>query len=175
MFPQLESTRFLLREIEPDDQVFVFEGLSHPQVVPYYGVSYDSFEATKNQMEFYENIWKEGTGAWWKIVDKETGSKVGAIGYNYYSSTHNKAEIGYWLLPTFWKKGIVKEVLPITIEYMQKVRNIHRIEALVEDDNRSSCSVLEKAGFVYEGTMRECEMKDGKYISLCIYSLLSEK
>lgn len=124
-------------------------------------------------MEFYDNIWKDGTGAWWKIVDKESGARVGAIGYNYYSSAHNKAEIGYWLLPHYWKKGIVSEVLPILIDYMQSVKKIHRIEAMVEVENRPSCVVLEKAGFEYEGTLRDYEIKEGRYISLCVYSLLS--
>ncbi len=34
-----------------------------------------------------------------------------------------------------------------------------------KDENR-------KAGFVYEGTMKDCEIKFGKYISLRIYALL---
>ena len=77
MFPELQSQRFLLQEILPGDQAFIFEGLSHPEVIPFYGVSYDSFEATKTQMKFYQDVWQNKTGCWWKIVDKETGSPWG--------------------------------------------------------------------------------------------------
>ena len=82
MFPELTSARFLLQQIVRDDQAFVFEGLSHPQVIPFYGVWYDSFEDTGSQMDFYDDQWKEGTGCYWKIVDRETGERVGVIGFN---------------------------------------------------------------------------------------------
>jgi ribosomal-protein-alanine N-acetyltransferase len=59
------------------------------------------------------------------------------------------------------------------IEYLFSEWNIHRIEAVVEEGNHNSSRVLEKAGFRYEGTMRDCEIKNGKYISLLMFSLLS--
>lgn len=173
MFPELASARFLLRQVVRADQAFIFEGLSHPQVIPYYGVWYDSFEDTTAQMDFYDEQWNGGTGCFWKIVNRDTEESVGVIGFNNYQQKHNKAELGYWLLPQFWRKGIVAEVLPVVIAYMQGQRGIHRIESLVEEGNEDSYKVMEKAGFVYEGTMRDCEIKRGKYISLRIYSLLS--
>ena len=173
MFPELNSPRFLLQQIKPGDQDFIYEGLSHPDVIPFYGVHYTSFDATKEQMDFYDNLLKDGTGCWWKIVNRETGQRTGAIGFNNYLVAHNKAEIGYWLLPAFWKTGIISEVLPVVIEYLQKEKEIHRIEAMVEEGNESSCKVMRKAGFVLEGVMRDCEWKNGKYISLSIFSLLT--
>lgn len=173
METQLITERFQLQDIIADDQQFIYEGLSHPQVISFYGVRYTSFEATKEQMDWYEDIRKNETGNWWKIVDKALGEKVGAVGYNNYSVQHNKAEVGYWLLPQFWKKGIVSEVLPVVIGYMQNEKTIHRIEAIVEEGNAASNRLLEDAGFIYEGTLRDYEIKDGLYISLRMYSLLS--
>jgi [ribosomal protein S5]-alanine N-acetyltransferase len=170
---QLTTERFELQHILAEDQQFIFEGLSHPQVIPFYGVRYNSFEATKAQMEFYDSLVKEGTGCWWKIVAKQTGERVGAIGYNNYSAQHNKAEVGYWLLPQYWKQGILSEVFPIVIDYLLKEKEVHRIEALVEEGNSDSNRSLERVGFIYEGTMRDCEIKEGQYISLRMYSLLS--
>ena len=172
MFPELSSSHYLLKQILPEDQQFIFDGLSHPKVIPYYGVRYHSFEDAKRQLDFYEDLWHWGTGIWWKIVDKKTLEKTGAIGFNNYQVQHNKAEIGYWLLPQFWKRGIITEVLPVLIDYIQNQKNIHRIEALVEEDNHASRKVLERFGFTYEGKMRDCEYKDDRYISLLIYSLL---
>ena len=173
MFPELGSARFLLQQIKREDQAFVFEGLSHPQVIPHYGVWYDTFEDTATQMDFYDEQWKEGNGCFWKIVDRLNGERVGVIGFNNYQQKHNKAEIGYWLLPKFWRKGIIAEVLPVVIGYMQRERKIHRIESMVEEGNEDSFKVMERAGFQYEGTMRDCEIKRGKYISLRIYSLIA--
>jgi [ribosomal protein S5]-alanine N-acetyltransferase len=172
MFAELQTERFYLQQVLPEDQAFVFEGLSHSAVILYYGVQYDSFEATAAQLEFYQRCEQEGTGRYWKIVSRETGAKAGVIGFNNYQQKHRKAEIGYWLLPTFWKQGIIAEVLPVMVRYMQQELDIHRIESLVEEGNTSSFAVMERAGFVYEGTMRDCEIKNGKFISLRIYSLL---
>ena len=53
MFPELHTDRFLLRQIQAEDQAFIFQGLSDPLVIPYYGVQYSSYEATGAQMDFY--------------------------------------------------------------------------------------------------------------------------
>jgi [ribosomal protein S5]-alanine N-acetyltransferase len=173
MPPPLTTDRFTLQRIEPEDQPFIFEGLSHPQVIPFYGVRYDSLEATKAQMEFYEALEREGTGQWWKIVSRQSREALGAIGYDHHQAQHRRAEIGYWLLPRFWKQGIITEAMPALLRYMRRERGIHRIEALVEEGNTASSRLLERMGFLYEGTMRDCEIKASHYISLRIYSLLS--
>jgi ribosomal-protein-alanine N-acetyltransferase len=53
MFPQLSTERLLLTQNLPEDQQFIFKGLSHPDVIPFYGVRYESFEAAKAQMDWY--------------------------------------------------------------------------------------------------------------------------
>ena len=173
MFPELATTRFNLKQIQAADQPFIFEGLSHPEVIAHYGVSYDSMEAASAQMDFYANIWKEKTGCWWKIVDKQTHLPVGACGINDYHAAHEKAEIGYWLLPPYWGQGIMQEVVPVMIRYVFDHWKLHRLEAVIEDCNPASSRLAEKLGFSFEGRLRESEIKDGKRISLLMYSMLA--
>ncbi len=173
MFPELHTDRFLLQRILPEDQAFIFKGLSDPSVIPFYGVQYSSYEATKAQMDFYDLLWKEKTGCWWKIVDKQTSEPVGACGMNSYNSLHEKAEVGYWLLPGHWGKGIMQEALPVMIRYVFSNWKLHRLEAVIEQGNEYSIKLSEKLGFRYEGLLRESEIKQGKRISLLVYSLLS--
>ena len=173
MFPELTTERFSLQEFKEEDQAFVFKGLSHPQVIPYYGVSYQTFEAAKAQMDFYRDMQVNDTGTWWKIVNKDKGEKVGAVGFNNFNKQHNRTELGYWLLPEFWGQGIIAEVLPVVIDFIFHQKGVHRIEALVETGNVASEKVLKRLGFTYEGCMRNCEIKNEHYISLSIFSLLS--
>lgn len=173
MFPELHTSRFLLQQILPEDQPFIFEGLSHPQVIPFYGVQYKTLQETSAQMQYYNQLWKEGTGAWWKIVDAKSFEKLGAIGFNNYSAQHHKCEIGYWLLPQYWRKGIIAEALQKMIAYLFTQRALHRIEILAETGNNASANVGLKAGFLPEGTLRDYELKNGRYISLRLFSLLS--
>ena len=172
MFPELTTERLLLTQNLPGDQQFVFEGLSHPDVIPFYGVRYDSFEATKAQMDWYDSLLKEDSGVAWKIVDKKTKSNLGEICVYFYKPAHNKAEIGFWLLPQYWNRGYASEAMKAVIDHWKVTRKLHRLEGFVEEGNTASSRLLEKAGFSYEGTMRDCEFKNGKYISLLIYGLI---
>jgi ribosomal-protein-alanine N-acetyltransferase len=174
MVPELTTERFLLQQVLGEDQQFIFEGLSHPDVIPFYGVRYDSYDATKKQMEWYEKSYNNGTGGPWKIVGKVTGEKIGVVAYYFHNPEHKKAEVGFWIFPQYWNQGIATEVLRAVIEYCQQKKDIHRLEAFVEVGNVASTRVLEKLGFVCEGTMKDCEIKDGKFISLPVYALISD-
>lgn len=172
MFPELITPRLLLQAIGPEDQAFIFEGLSHPQVIPFYGVRYDSFEATQAQMDWYRQLEVGGTGLAWKIIEKSTGEKAGVIAVYAYKSEHKKAEVGFWLLPKFWSRGYAAEALHAVMEYWKKEKGLHRMEAFVEEGNGASSKLLERSGFQHEGTMRDGEIKNGKFISLHIYALI---
>ncbi len=173
MFPELHTERFILKQILPSDQSFIFKGLSDPHVIHYYGVSYATFEETKSQMDFYDGLWREKTGIWWKIVDRGTGEPLGACGMNYYNAVHQKAEIGYWLLQRYWRKGIMPEVIPVMMKHLFTHWKLHRLEAIIEDGNETSWRLAEKLGFTFEGRLRESEIKNGKRINLLMYSFLA--
>jgi len=175
-FPELTTGRFLLRQITLADQQVVFKGLSDPQVIKYYGISYTSFEATADQMKFYDELLKEETGIWWAICFKKNPAEmIGACGFNYRNREHKKIEIGYWLLPEYFGKGIMSETIPEIIRYAFTEMDIHRIEALVEDGNNYSTKLLKKLGFTYEGTLTDSEIKNGQFISLQYWALLNKK
>ena len=52
-FPTLKTENLLLRQFQQSDIENVFLGLSHPDIIKYYGVSYDTIEATQEQMTFF--------------------------------------------------------------------------------------------------------------------------
>jgi ribosomal-protein-alanine N-acetyltransferase len=173
MFPELSTQRLLLQQILPADQPFIFEGLSHPDIIPFYGVCYHSLEATSVQMDWYDQMMEKNTGISWKIIDKASAKPMGVVSVYHYKEEHNKAELGFWLLPAYWKRGFMNEALGAVILYWQHNRRLHRLEAFVERGNTSSMQLLERMGFTHEGTMQDCEVKNGRYISLHIYGLLT--
>jgi ribosomal-protein-alanine N-acetyltransferase len=95
----IHTDRFLLRQFCSDDLAFVLEGLSHPDVIRYYGVRYASLEETNEQLIWFNDLQKNETGIWWAICDKENLGLLGAIGFNDLSKTDQRAEIGFWLSP----------------------------------------------------------------------------
>ena len=116
----------------------------HLNTIAFYGVQYKTLEETKKQMDFYDDLWREKKGIYWKIVDRTNGQPVGACGINHYQAMHEKAEIGYWLLPEYWRKKIMSEVLPVMISYVFRHWKLHRLEAVIEEGNETSWRLAEK-------------------------------
>ncbi|HKJ41382.1 MAG TPA: GNAT family protein [Sunxiuqinia sp.] len=171
-FPIIKTDRLLLRQFVKADIVNVFKGLSHPDVIKYYGINFDSLDSTKEQMDWFADLEKNGTGIWWAICSIDNKDFYGAGGLNGINKEHKKAEIGLWLLPPFWKKGIMTEVAPLICSYGFDKLGLHRIEGFVETENLNCKKALEKLQFHKEGTLRDCEIKNGKFISLEIYAIL---
>lgn len=171
-FPRLKTEKLLLRQFAESDLENVYKGLSDPEVIKYYGVSYNTLEDTKAQMQFFETLEKEGTGIWWAVCSLDNKTFYGAGGLNSLSKVHKKAEIGFWLLTEFWGQGIMIEAIPTICNYGFDKLGLHRIEAIVETDNLNCKNAMKKLDFKHEGTMRDCEIKNGKFISLEIYAKL---
>ena len=136
-FPTLESKRTILRQINNTDLENVYKGLSNPNITKYYGVSFESLEATKEQMIWFSELEKTGKGIWWAICNKENGEFLGAGGLNKISMQHKKSEIGFWLLPEFWGYGYMTETMPIILKYAFEDKGLHRIEGYVEPKNKN--------------------------------------
>lgn len=171
----METLNYLLREVEPSDIHHIHRGLSDPDITRYYDVHFPTLEATKEQMEWYAGLKKEGTGAWYCILDKKTHAFCGAGGFNGIEKEHKKGEIGLWLLKEYWGKGILKEVMPALFEIGFVQLDLNRIEGYVVHSNEKCKKGLKKINFTHEGTMRECEIKDGQSISVDIYSILKSE
>ena len=124
-------------------------------------------------MTWFSQLIREGSGIWWAICQKKDKHFIGACGLNNILKEHQRGEIGFWLLPEYWGNGYMKEALPEVVNYGRESIGLHRIEALVESPNFRSKKLLTEIGFESEGKLRDYEIKNGKFISLEVLSLLS--
>lgn len=169
-FPTIKTASLLLRQFAESDLQNVFKGLSDPDIIKYYGVSFSTLEETKEQMKFFANLEDSGTGIWWAICSLDDHTFYGGGGLNNLSKEHKKAEVGFWLLKEFWGRDIMSEAMPLICNYGFDKLGLHRIEGFVETENINCKKAIEKLGFKLEGTMQDCEIKNGKFISLDIYA-----
>lgn len=101
---------------------------------------------------------------------------VGSIGVFRQENIHRQtAEMGYYIAESYWGRGIMTEAVKKTCEYVFAKSDIIRIYAEPFAYNTASCRVLEKAGFQYEGTLRQNAVKNGKVLDMRMYSLLKEE
>jgi len=173
-FVELETARFRLRRIVPADIGVVFRGLSDPVVIAHYGVAYESLEATQRQMDWFEEIHAAGTGVWWGICEPGPGAPlIGACGLNDIKAEHARGELGYWLLPGHWGRGVATECVGAMLEHAFGAMRLHRVGADVDVDNQASRRLLDRLGFRLEGLRRGYERKDGAHIDLMYYARLA--
>lgn len=169
-FPILTSERTYLRQFNNEDLENVYRGLSHPDIIKYYGISFNNLEATKEQMVWFKELEENEKGIWWAICSKEDDRFLGAGGLNDRSKEHQKAEVGFWLLPEAWGLGYMSETMPLILNYGFETLGLNRIEGFVESENKNCKKAVAKLNFILEGTMKDCEVKDGAFISLDIYA-----
>jgi len=172
-FPILHTAGLLMRAFEEKDLDSVFLGLSDPRVIKYYGVHYNSRESAKRQMSWFTELQNDGTGIWWAVCSPDNTVFYGAGGLNNLHRGHKKAEIGFWLMPEFWRQGHMTKVIPMIVNYGFQILGLHRIEAMVETENQNCKRVMAKLDFIHEGTLRECEIKNGNWISLDIFAKIN--
>jgi [ribosomal protein S5]-alanine N-acetyltransferase len=105
------------------------------------------------------------------VVD---GNTVGSVGLEFMGDVNRRsAEIGYWLGTPYWGRGIATEALSLVTDWAFDAHRLLRIFAQPFASNLASRRVLEKAGYLLEGTMRCSAVKDGVVRDQCIYARLS--
>ena len=101
------------------------------------------------------------------------GDGVGGISVTLREDVYRRsAEVGYWLGEPFWGRGIASEALRAVTDYAFATFDVIRLEAGVFGWNPASARVLEKAGYVLEGRLRNAIVKDGRVGDRLIYALL---
>ena len=82
------------------------------------------------------------------------------------------AKVGYWLGEKHWGNGFASAAFARFVVYVWETFDVERIQAEVFAWNPASARVLEKNGFVLEGTRRRAIHKDGEFVDEWFYSLL---
>ena len=98
---------------------------------------------------------------------------IGSIGAFRQGNIHRRtAELGYYLAEDNWGKGIMTQAVKQICNYVFDKSDVIRIYAEPFAYNTASCRVLEKAGFQYEGTLRNNAVKNGRVVDMKMYALL---
>ncbi|MEX0845978.1 MAG: GNAT family N-acetyltransferase [Balneolaceae bacterium] len=167
----IKTDRLNLRPIRKSDLEFIYMGLSDPKVNMFYGIKLESITEAHEQLQWYQNLLDENSGIWWKLTHNETGLSIGACGYNNWDHSENTAEIGLWLLPEYWGKGLMKEAAEAGIKHGFEKMGLERIIAEVETENASSISLLKNLGFTKYPDKTFSDVKGDKLISVEVYEL----
>ena len=82
------------------------------------------------------------------------------------------AELGYYIGEEYWGKGAATNAVEQICSFVFKNSDILRIFAQPFAFNWASCRVLEKNGFVLEGTLHNNAVKNGDVLDTKMYALI---
>jgi RimJ/RimL family protein N-acetyltransferase len=138
-----------------------------------------SFPLTTESLEWYisdTNHPDSSEAMVYKAVDTESGETVGHISLGSLSPKNRSGRITRVLVGSEHQgKGyccqMVKALLRIGFEQL----HLHRISLGVYDFNTAAIKCYQKAGFVVEGTYRDCLLHNGQWWSMVEMSMLEQE
>jgi ribosomal-protein-alanine N-acetyltransferase len=175
-FPTLETPRFLLRAVAPDDAPEIFRIMGDPQVMRYFGSApMQLLDEAVQRIKGLQDDFRDQLGIRWVIADRSGGKLIGTCGFWRIVEPHARAEIGYELAREWWGQGVMTEAVGAALAFGFIQMGLHTVEAQIHPDNIGSRRVLEKLGFVQEGYFREnfYDPIEAQFTDTAVFSLLN--
>jgi ribosomal-protein-alanine N-acetyltransferase len=169
----LHSARLRLRPFTPADTEAIFALHTSPRVVRYWDAppwreraQAERFVAVCTQIE------QEGTGARLAIERAADGVFIGWCCLVNWNPGCRSATMGYCLDDAAWGQGFATEAAAALLRWAFDTLDLNRVQAAADTRNTASGRVLEKLGFVREGTLREDCIVEGEVSDSWVYGLL---
>lgn len=107
----------------------------------------------------------------------ESNESVGHIQLLWIDKVNMSARIGRVLVgkEEYRNKGIGLEMINATLNIAFNELNLHRVDLGVFDFNLSAIECYKKAGFIVEGSLRECRKMNEEYWSMLNMSILENE
>ena len=115
---------------------------------------------------------EEGSGVRVAVERVHDRSFIGWCSLNRWQPEHRSASLGYCYDAAAWGHGYATEAARALLGWAFDLLDLNRVQAQTDTRNTASARVLEKLGFVREGTLREDCVVDGEVSDSWVYGLL---
>jgi ribosomal-protein-alanine N-acetyltransferase len=171
--PELATERLRLRPPVPRDAAALLSILGDPEVTRHHNMpTLTTLAEAQAALERLEQRYAARDTIRWAIELVGHGEMIGTVGLLRFDFEHGRAEVGYEIARRWWGRGLAPEAVAAVIRYGFSVLGLHRIEAGVLPGNDASVRVLQKLGFLEEGTRRDYLYFKGRFHSFRWFSLL---
>jgi ribosomal-protein-alanine N-acetyltransferase len=174
--PVLITERLTLREPLLSDAPDLFIVGRDYEVQKYNAPVMKTVAASEALIEEVRSEYAKRDGISWVVALTNSPRALGIFGFYHWSHHHRRAEVGYALARDHWGQGIGSEAVRAMLSFGFEQMNLHRIYASTIADNHESVHMLEKIGFVREGTKRESSWEDdGTFHDSAMYGILKSE
>ncbi|MFC7496512.1 MULTISPECIES: GNAT family N-acetyltransferase [unclassified Nocardioides] len=171
--PTLHTARLRLRPFVDADADALFALQSNARVLRYWdSPPWSEREVADRFIARCRQMAADGTGAR-LVIDRSTdGEFLGWCGLSQWNPGHRSASLTYCLTEAAWGHGCATEAARALLEWAFDTLDLNRVQAEADTRNAASARVLEKLGFVREGTLREDCVVDGEVSDSWVFGLL---
>lgn len=160
-----------LRTIEEEDIEFLQEGVTHPTVRQYAG-SDIPYNRPRYEQERFDPL---ADGEFLQLLVCDGDDRLGDVSLAPIDDRRGWANLGYWIHPDRQGEGYATEAARLAVTHGFDELRLHRISATILAQNVASKRVVEKLGFVHEGTKRDDAFLDGAYADREVYAVLRDE
>ncbi|MEU9592560.1 GNAT family protein [Streptomyces sp. NPDC048219] len=171
--PSLHTARLRLRPFTDADTDDLFALMSDARILRYWDSPpwtersrAEGFLATCRRVE------QEGTGVRLAVDRVSDGAFIGWCTLHRWNPDFRSASLGYCYGEAAWGKGCATEAARALLGWAFDTLDLNRVQAEADTRNVASARVLEKLGFVREGTLREDCVVNGDVSDSWVYGLL---
>ena len=171
--PTLDTARLQLRPVTSADADALFALHSSAYVLRYWDAPpwserarADRFIAACRQMA------EDGSGARLAMDRVFDGAFIGWCSLTRWNPDYRSASMGYCLDDAAWGHGYATEAARAVLQWAFGTLDLNRVQAETDTRNAASARVLEKLGFVREGTLREDCVVNGEVSDSWVYGLI---
>ena len=171
--PTLETARLRLRPFASADADALFALHSSAFVLRYWDMPVWSERARAERfIEACERIAEEGSGARLAIDRLSDQAFIGWCALTRWNPGYRSASMGYCLDDAAWGHGYATEAAHALLQWAFDTLDLNRVQAETDTRNAASARVLEKLGFVHEGTLREDCVVNSEVSDSWVYGLI---
>lgn len=173
--PTLRTDRLLLRPFAASDADDLTALMSDARVLEYWdSPPWTEPARAERFLERCRTMAEQGSGIQVAVERLEDGAFLGWCLFVDWNATFRSARLGYCLTQTSWGHGYATEASRAVLTWAFDALPLNRVQAECDTRNPASGRVLEKLGFVLEGTLRQDCIVDGVVSDSWVYGLLAE-
>ncbi len=169
--PFIVGERIYLRPLEPaQDNHLYSTWMNDEEIRRYFSIYPTSDTRGKERLE---QLYKDGKHIIFGVILNSDNRLIGLVGLKDINYINQSAEF-YVIIGdrSLQGRGYGTEATKLMIRYGFMELNLNRIQTQDMEENIGGWRADEKAGFKYEGTLREVILRFGKYNDVRVYSLL---
>jgi [ribosomal protein S5]-alanine N-acetyltransferase len=173
--PTLHTARLGLRPFTDADADALFALHSNAHVLRYWDAPpWSGRDRAERFIAACRQIADEGTGVRLAIDRDHDRTFVGWCSLTGWNPNYRSASLTYCLDDAAWGHGYGTEAARALLSWAFDTLNLNRVQAETDTRNLASARVLEKIGFVREGTLREDCIVNGEVSDSFVFGLIRQ-